>query len=332
MPSSRAVFQPDDNAMNKPDVLVIYPLAEPALEALARAANMHRVFDAPEPNTVIAKSAGDIRGVAASYEKPVDKAFIDGLPKLEIIAGFGVGYDYIDVGYAAEKGIVVTNTPDVLTEEVADLTLGLMLATVRELPQADRYLRQGRWRKGDYPLTASLRGRRVGILGLGRIGKAIARRCEAFGLKVAYHGRRRQAGVDYPYYETLVALARDVDMLVIVAPGGAGTRHLVDRTVLEALGRDGILINVARGSVVDEAALIAALKSKTIRAAGLDVFADEPNVPAELIAMDNVVLLPHVGSASVKTRTAMGQLVADNLIAWFAGKGPLTPVPETARR
>jgi lactate dehydrogenase-like 2-hydroxyacid dehydrogenase len=318
--------------MTKPDLLVIYPLAEPALEALAKATNMHRVFDAPDPAAVIAKAAGAVRGVAASYEKAVDKTFIDSLPKLEIVAGFGVGYDYIDVGYAAKKGIMVTNTPDVLTEEVADLTLGLMLATVRELPQADRYLREGRWLKGDYPLTASLRGRRIGILGLGRIGKAIARRCEAFGLTIAYHGRHRQKGVDYPYYDTLVGLARDVDMLVVVAPGGTGTKHLVNRAVLEALGRDGSLINVARGSVVDEAALIAALKSKTIRAAGLDVFADEPNVPAELIAMDNVVLLPHVGSASVKTRTEMGQLVADNLIAWFAGKGPLTPVPETARR
>ena len=318
--------------MTKPDLLVIYPLAEPALEALARTTNMHRVFDAPDPAAVIAKAAGAVRGVAASYEKAVDKAFIDSLPKLEIIAGFGVGYDYIDVGYAAKKGIMVTNTPDVLTEEVADLTLGLMLATVRELPQADRYLREGRWLKGDYPLTASLRGRRIGILGLGRIGKAIARRCEAFGLTIAYHGRHRQRDVDYPYYDTLVGLARDVDMLVVVAPGGTGTKHLVNRAVLEALGRDGSLINVARGSVVDEAALIAALKNKTIRAAGLDVFADEPNVPAELIAMDNVVLLPHVGSASVKTRTEMGQLVADNLIAWFAGKEPLTPVPETARR
>jgi lactate dehydrogenase-like 2-hydroxyacid dehydrogenase len=317
--------------MNKPDVLVIHPLAPSVLEGLGKAATIHRVFDAPDAGAVIAKAAAAIRGVAATYDKPMDKRFIDSLPKLEIIAGFGVGYDYIDVKHAATKGIMVTNTPDVLTEEVADLTLGLMLATARELPQADRYLREGRWLKDHYRLTASLRGRRVGILGLGRIGKAVARRCEAFGLQVAYHGRHRQKGVDYPYYDTLTALARDVDMLVIVAPGGAETKHLVDHAVLEALGRDGILINVSRGSLVDEAALIAALQNKTIRAAGLDVFANEPNVPAALIAMDNVVLLPHVGSASVKTRTEMGQLVADNLIAWFAGKGPLTPVPEIAK-
>ncbi len=329
MPNIGRIVEPRNRAMTKPDLLVIHPLAEPALDTLAKATIMHRVFDAPDPNATIAKAAGAARGVAASYLRPVDRPFIDALPKLEIIAGFGVGYDYIDVAYAARKGIVVTNTPDVLTEEVADLTLGLMLATVRELPQADRYLREGRWLGGEYPLTASLRGRRVGILGLGRIGKAIARRCEAFGLDVAYHGRRRQPEVGYAYHDTLVGMARAVDMLVVVAPGGADTKNLVDAAVLEALGRDGILINVARGSVVDETALIAALRNKVIRAAGLDVFADEPNVPAALVAMDNVVLLPHVGSASVATRTAMGQLVADNLVAWFAGKGPLTPVPET---
>jgi lactate dehydrogenase-like 2-hydroxyacid dehydrogenase len=315
--------------MTKPDLLVIYPLAEPALEALARATNMHRVFDASDPAAVIAKAAEAVRGVAASYLRPMDKPFIDRLPKLEIIAGFGVGYDYIDVGYAAKKGIVVTNTPDVLTEEVADLTLGLMLATVRELPQADRYLRQGRWHEGEYPLTASLRGRRIGILGLGRIGKAIARRCEAFGLKLAYHGRHRQPSVDYPYYETLIALARDVDMLVVVAPGGAQSKHLVNRAVLEALGRDGILINVARGSVVDEAALIAALKARKIHWAGLDVYVGEPKINPAFLELDNVALFPHVGSAAVHTRDGMGQLVVDNLAAYAEGKPPKTPVAET---
>jgi lactate dehydrogenase-like 2-hydroxyacid dehydrogenase len=224
---------------------------------------------------------------------------------------------------------VVTNTPDVLTDEVADLAIGLLLATVRELPQSDRYVRAGKWLEKPYPLTATLRGRTVGILGLGRIGKAIATRLEAFGIAVAYHGRSRQADVTYRYYPTLVEMAREVDVLMCVAPGGGETKHLVNAEVLAALGPNGILVNVGRGSVVDEQALIEALRSKTILSAGLDVFEDEPNVPPELITMEHIVLLPHVGSASVHTRNQMGQLVVDNLIAWFSGKGPLTPVAET---
>jgi lactate dehydrogenase-like 2-hydroxyacid dehydrogenase len=254
---------------------------------------------------------------------------IDGLPNLEIVSSFGVGYDHVDAVHAGRRGVVVTNTPDVLTDEVADLTLGLLISTVRQLPQSDRYLREGRWLERPYPLTATLRGRRAGIIGLGRIGKAIATRLEAFGLTIAYHGRRAQADVAYRFYPDLVAMARDVDVLIVVTPGGPETRHLVNAPVLEALGPQGILVNVARGTVVDERALIDALQRGVILSAGLDVFEDEPRVPAELIAMDHVVLLPHVGSASVHTRNAMGQLVVDNLASWFAGKGPLTPVPET---
>jgi lactate dehydrogenase-like 2-hydroxyacid dehydrogenase len=251
-------------------------------------------------------------------------------PKLEIISSFGVGYDHVDAKWAGEHGIVVTNTPDVLNEEVADTALGLLLCTVRELPQAERYLRAGKWVNGEeYRLTPSLRGRRAGVVGLGRIGKAIARRLEAFGLPVAYHGRNAQPGVAYRHYPDLIEMARDVDVLIVITPGGAATRHLINAKVLEALGPNGILINVSRGSVVDQDALIAALTARKILAAGLDVYAHEPHVPPELIAMDNVVLLPHVGSGSVSTRDAMNQLVIDNLIAWAAGKKPLTPVPET---
>jgi lactate dehydrogenase-like 2-hydroxyacid dehydrogenase len=217
----------------------------------------------------------------------------------------------------------------VLTDEVADLAIGLLLCTVRELPQSDRYLRAGKWLEKHYPLTTTLRGRKVGILGLGRIGKAIGKRLDAFGIEVAYHGRSRQADVSYRHYPSLVEMARDVDVLMCVAPGGAETKHLVNAEVLTALGPNGILINVARGSVVQERALIEALRSKAILSAGLDVFEDEPRVPPELIAMEHIVLLPHVGSASVHTRNAMGQLVVDNLASWFSGKGPLTPVAET---
>ena len=217
-----------------------------------------------------------------------------------------------------------------LNEEVADTALGLLLCTVREFPQADRYVRAGKWRAGGYPLSkATLRNRTVGMVGLGRIGRAIARRLDALLVPVVYHSRNPIADVPYHYYPKLIDMARAVDTLLLITPGGAATRHLVNAEVLEALGPNGILINMARGSVVDEAALIKALRERTILSAGLDVYADEPNVPAELIAMDNVVLFPHLGSASQYTRQQMDQLVIDNLVAWAAGKPPLTPVPET---
>jgi lactate dehydrogenase-like 2-hydroxyacid dehydrogenase len=251
-------------------------------------------------------------------------------PKLEIVSSFGVGYDHVDAKWAADHGIVVTNTPDVLNEEVADTALGLLLCTVREFPQAERFLRAGKWLQGGYRLTpATLQDRKVGIVGMGRIGKAIARRLEAFGVPVVYHSRNPQQGVAYKYYPKLIDMARDVDTLMVIVPGGAATKNLIDADVLKALGPNGILINMARGSVVDEQALIRALKDRTIMSAGLDVFVNEPHVPQELIEMDHIVLFPHLGSASAATRKAMDQLVVDNLKSWFSGKLPLTPVPET---
>jgi lactate dehydrogenase-like 2-hydroxyacid dehydrogenase len=221
----------------------------------------------------------------------------------------------------------------VLSEEVADTALGLLLSTVRELPHAERHLRSGKWPNGDYRLSrATLRNRVVGLVGMGRIGRAIARRLEAFGVPIAYHTRQPRRDVAYRHYPNLVDMARAVDVLIAIVPGGAGTRNLINARVLEALGPDGILINVARGTVVDETALIEALKQGKILAAGLDVFAKEPHVPEELIAMENVVLLPHVGSASVFTREKMDQLMVDNILAWSEGKAPLTPVPETPWR
>jgi lactate dehydrogenase-like 2-hydroxyacid dehydrogenase len=302
----------------------MHPLVE---STLAGRFTVHRLEGAADPDALLREVGPRIRGLCVSGA--VDGALMDRLPKLELIANFGVGYDAVDAGAAAARGIVVTNTPDVLTDEVADLAVGLVLATIRRLPQADRYLREGHWPKAPFPLTASLRGRRVGILGLGRIGRAIGKRLEGFEVEIAYYGRRKQDGVAYAYHDSPVGLAKAVHVLIVVAPGGAETKGLVDAAVLEALGPEGILVNVARGSVVDEAALIAALQAKTILGAGLDVFENEPHVPAALAALDNTVLLPHVGSASEHTRTAMAQLVIDNVLSWFEGRGPLTPVAET---
>ena len=278
---------------------------------------------------VVREAHQEVRGIAVcGGHTRIDAPFVELFPRLQIVSSFGVGYDHIDAVTLAKRGIVVTHTPDVLTGEVADLALGLLIATVRQLPQVDRYLREGKWLQKPYPLTATLRGRKVGILGLGRIGKAIARRLEACDLEIEYHGRKPQPDVKYRYHTTLLGLALSCDVLMVVASGGAETHHLVGKDVLEALGPDGIVVNVGRGTVIDEQALIAALRDKKILSAGLDVFEDEPRVPAELIAMEHVVLLPHVGSASVHTRNAMGQLVVDNLVSWFGGKGAVTPVPE----
>jgi lactate dehydrogenase-like 2-hydroxyacid dehydrogenase len=300
-------------------------------EQLSARLPLHRLWLEPNPDLWLAEWAPRIRAIALTGgHAPLDEAYMRQYPKLEIISSFGVGYDNIDAKAAARLGITVTNTPGVLDDEVADTALGLMIMTVRQLPQAERYLRAGQWTaKGAYPLSPSLRGRTVGILGLGRIGKAIGKRISAFGLDVVYHGRHAQADVPYRYYSSLVDMAKASDVLIVVAPGGPGTRHIIHAEVLEALGPDGVLINVARGSLVDERALIEALRNKTILAAGLDVFENEPSVPQELIALENTVLLPHVGSASVKTRQAMAECVVSNLFAWADGKPPLTPVPET---
>ena len=275
--------------------------------------------------------AARIRGAAVTYNSVRgDSTTLAKFPKLEIVSSFGVGYDHINASYAREHGIIVTNTPDVLTEEVADVALGLLIATAREFVKADRFLRSGSWATQNFPLSVgSLRDRKVGMVGMGRIGQAIARRLDASLVPVVYHSRNPAAGVAYQHYPNLIEMAEAVDTLIIITPGGPATAKIVNADVMKALGPRGIIINVARGSVVDEQALIAALKTGTILAAGLDVFANEPNVPDELRAMQNAVLLPHVGSASVVTRNAMDQLVVDNLKAWFAGKPPLTPIPET---
>ncbi|WP_460450856.1 2-hydroxyacid dehydrogenase [Alsobacter sp. SYSU BS001988] len=317
--------------MKEFEVLVTGRMMPLVMEQLESRFTLHKLQEAADRDAFLAEVGPRIKAVATGGHVRTDGALLSKLPNVGIVANFGVGYDSVDAGWAGQHGVVVTNTPDVLTEEVADTCLGLLLMTVRELSASERYLRSGRWEKdGPYPLTHNtLRGKTVGILALGRIGKAIATRCEAFGLTVVYHGRSEQKGVPYRYYPTLVGMAEASDILISVAPGGQDTFHIIDAEVLRALGPKGVLINIGRGTVVDEGALINALQNKVIAAAGLDVFEKEPHVPPELIAMEHVVLLPHVGSASHHTRNLMGQLVVDNIVSFLSGKGPITPVAET---
>ena len=321
--------------MAKPDLLMLealMPVADPQLDALF---NVHRLHQAADKEALVTKVAPGVQAICSFNPAFAPTAVPDSLmarmPKLKVIGHMGVGYDSIDAAAAAKRGIIVTNTPDVLTEEVADTALGLLLMTVRQLGQAETWLRTDKWAKAEFPFApTSLRGRKVGIAGMGRIGQAIGRRLDAFGLPpIVYHSRKPQAGVAYRHYPDLVAMARDVDTLILILPGGAATKDLVDAKVLDALGSDGVLINVARGSVVKEADLIAALKGRRIAAAGLDVFQNEPRFDKAFLDCPNTVLLPHVGSSTIVTRNAMSQLTVDNLKAWLDKKPPLTPVAET---
>ncbi|MBB3312709.1 lactate dehydrogenase-like 2-hydroxyacid dehydrogenase [Rhizobium sp. BK196] len=270
-----------------------------------------------------------IRGVAISGAFPA--AWFEQLPALEIVASFGVGYDGIDAKLAGSKGIVVTNTPDVLNDEVADTAIALLLNAIRELPKAEAWLRDGNWKSGSaYPLTRfSLKGRHVGLYGLGRIGLEIAKRLEPFKVKISYHTRSRHADAPYDYHPTLKGLAEAVDTLIAIVPKTPQTHKTINAEVLSVLGPDGVVVNVGRGWTMDEDALIAALNAGTIGGAGLDVFYDEPNVPPGLLSAPNTVLVPHVGSASIPTRNAMADLVVENLISWFEQGKPVTPVAET---
>jgi len=318
---------------DKREVLLIGPLKPVVVKGLDAICTVYKVAAAQDPDGFIAAHS-KVRAIACSDTRElIPGSLMQRFPNLEIVSSFGVGYDHMDVKWAVAHNVVLTNTPDVLTEEVADTALGLLLCTVREFPQAERFLRAGKWLERGYPLTkATLRNRTVGMVGMGAIGQAIARRLDAFGVPVVYHTRKPRRDVSYLHCPSLIEMARAVDILMVIVPGGAGTANLINAEVLDALGPDGILINMARGSVVDEPALIKALQDKRIMAAGLDVFAKEPDVPQELIAMDNVVLFPHLGSASVYTREKMDQLVVDNIAAWAAGKPPLTPVAETPWR
>jgi lactate dehydrogenase-like 2-hydroxyacid dehydrogenase len=323
MPSS-------SGSAEKADVLVFGPPKPAITRGLSEGFVLHHFENQRDLGRIAAAMTERIRGIAVTDLIRVDQAMLSKFPKLEIISSFGVGYDHVDFNYARERNIVVTHTPDVLTEETADAALGLLICTVREFVKADRYVRSGLWANQPYPLTAgSMRDRAVGVVGMGRVGRAIARRLEAMRIPVVYHARRPVENVLYRHYPKLLDMAKAVDTLVVMTPGGAATTKLVSAEVINALGPNGVIVNMSRGTVVDEEALIAALKNGDILAAGLDVFANEPVVPDELRAMQNVVLLPHIGSASVLTRGAMHQLVVENIKDWFAGKVPPTPIPET---
>jgi hydroxypyruvate reductase len=309
----------------KPDIVLTVPIYASAVAQLENAYEMHRLWQAKHRAPFFAAIRDRVRAIVTGAY-PVTAELMDQLPKTEIIATQSVGLDHIDLKAATARGIRVTNTPDVLTDDVADIAMALLLAVARRIVAGDRHVRDGLWLKGGLPLASKVGGAMLGILGLGRIGLAIARRAEAFGMTILYHGPRAKAALPYRYYADLAAMARDADYLMVSCPGGAETRHLVTGEVLAALGPEGVVINIARGSVIDEAAMVRLLVEGKLGGAGLDVFADEPRVPEALFALENVVLQPHVGSATHATRGAMGQLVVDNLKAHFAGKPLLTEV------
>jgi lactate dehydrogenase-like 2-hydroxyacid dehydrogenase len=311
----------------KPEIVITAKGHASTLETLMAEFTAHLVYEAADRAAFLKEHAPRVRGLAAFGPSLVDAALMDALPKLEIISNFGVGVDSIDLAAAKERGIIVTNTPDVLNECVADTAIALVLSTLKKLPQSEAYLRSGYWAsRGPYPLATTLGGKTMGILGLGRIGEAIAKRALACGMKIRYHNRNRKKDSPFPYDSDPVTLAKNCDLLMVVTPGGAETNKLVGAQVLDALGPEGFLVNIARGSVVDEPVLLRYLQEKRIAGAGLDVFADEPNVPPEFFALDNAVLFPHVGSATVETRKAMGDLQIENLRRHFAGQPVLTRV------
>jgi hydroxypyruvate reductase len=311
-----------------PDLLLLAQRPDFLQTSLERSFVCHDYAGATDKAAFLTGCDSSIRGVVGAGGTHYDEAILAKLPNVEIISVFGVGYDGVPLAYCKDRGIRVTNTPDVLTEDVADTALALVLMTSRRLVEANRFLHAGRWQQGQFALATKASGKRAGIVGLGRIGKAIAQRLAAMGMEIGYHGRSAQHDVRHTFFGSLQEMAEWCDFLIVACPGGAATKNLINEQILTALGAEGTLINIARGSIVDEAALITALQKKRIKAAGLDVFAGEPHVPAELLALENAVLLPHVGSGTNETRRAMADLVVGNLRAHFAGQPLLTLVPE----
>jgi lactate dehydrogenase-like 2-hydroxyacid dehydrogenase len=311
--------------MTRP-VLLLCGLHEATQRELESTWQVHRYHEAADKAALLASLAGTCEVVVTSGGRGCEVAVMKALPKLKLVSCFGVGVDAIDLAHARANGIAVTNTPDVLTDDVADLAVALMLASLRQVVAADRWVRDGAWvKRGAMPLTTAVAKRKVGIVGLGRIGAAIATRCAGFGTEIAYHGPNRKP-VDWAYYADPVEMARWADVLIAACPGGAATKGIVSRAVLEALGPTGHFVNIARGSVVDQPAMVELLRSGALGGAGLDVFDDEPNVPQALIDLPHVVLQPHHASGTNETRAAMGRLTLDNVAAHFAGRSLLTPV------
>ena len=311
---------------SKQEIVITAPMYPPTLEALDADFITHRLWEARDRAAFLTPLRDRVTAITTMGETGADAALMDALPRAKIIATNSVGVDAIDLAAAKARGVAVTNTPGVLTDCVADLGMALTLAVARRLVEGDRYVRSGQWIKGALGFGTKLGGKTMGIVGMGRIGQALAQRAAAFGMTVVYHSRHRKPEVAHRYYDDLAAMATASHFLAVVIPGGAATRHLIDARILAALGKKGYLVNIARGSVVDEAALVKALQDGVIAGAALDVFADEPRAPEAFFKMDNVVLQPHQASATHETRTAMGQLMIDNLKAHFAGKPLLTPV------
>jgi len=312
--------------MSKPEILLAGAYPEWDMVELEGRYVVHKLYEASDRTAFLNEVGSNIRAIATRGELGASLELMQSLPKLEVVSVYGVGTDAVNLDHARERGIRVTNTPDVLTDDVADIALGLLLATARLMPQADVFVRSGQWGKAVMPLVTRVTGKRLGIVGMGRIGQAIASRAAAFNCDIRYFSRNPQPQVSYDHERDLVALAEWSEFLVVIVPGGEATRNIIDADVLEALGPDGILVNVSRGSTVDEEALIAALQKRSIKAAGLDVFYNEPKIDPRFLELDNVVLQPHHGSGTVETRKAMGQLVRDNLAAHFSGDTLPTPV------
>lgn len=308
-------------------ILMMGPIPVAQMQFLEENYAVTRLWQEADPEKALGGVKDDVTAIVSTAFGKVSAKLINALPNLEIISHFGVGYDSIDIAAARQRGVVVTNTPDVLTDDTADMGMALTLAVFRRIVEGDIYVRSGQWaKKGAMPLGRALRGRRMGIVGLGRIGQAVAKRAQAFGIDVAYSGRQKKDGVDLPFYPGVKALAEVSQILMVCCAYSADTHHLVDMPVLKALGRDGVVVNIARGKIIDEQALIDALQSGLIAGAGLDVFENEPDVPSSLCRLDNVVLQPHQGSATHETRAAMAQLVVDNLRMYFEKAEVLTPV------
>ena len=310
----------------KPEILVLVPIYAPTLAALERDYEVHRLWSARDPEALVREVSGKVRAVVTSGASGIDGGLIESLPKLEIIGCFGTPRGTVDVALAKRRGVVVTNTPDSITEDVADLAMGLLIAVMRRIAEADRFVRSGRWLSGLLEPGTGLGGKTCGIVGLGAIGSGIARRAQAFGMTVRYHGPRRKDGVRFPFEADLESLARTSDCLVVACPSTPQTRSLVNARILDALGPDGYLVNIARGPIVDEQALIAALRERRIAGAGLDVFWEEPRVPTELTGMEQVVLAPHIGTTTREVRVERGRKLLANLRAHFAGEPVPTPL------